>query len=88
MIQLIKNIKLKGMVKTKKIKLWEASHNFIHDIRVHHKEIKAVVFYRINTLSNSSEPLEDIKIHNIDHDEEVFCYDILPEILNSANAAS
>jgi len=54
---------------------------------VHHGDLEAVVFYRTHTLSASSEPLEDLKVHVIERDEDVSWDDILAELLLSANAA-
>jgi hypothetical protein len=55
---------------------------------VHHGDLEVVVFYRTHSLSPSSEPLEDLKVHVIERDEDVSWDDILAEILISANAYS
>ena len=54
---------------------------------MHHGDLEAVVFYRTHTLSASSEPLEDLKVHIIERDEDVSWDDILAELLISANAS-
>lgn len=57
----------------------------VHDSRVHHGDLEAVVFYRESSIVANSEPTESIKFHSVERDEDVAWGDILGEILVNAN---
>ena len=59
----------------------------INDITVHHGDLEYLVFYRTHTLTVSSKPLEDLKVHLIEHHEEVCWDNISTELLISANVS-
>ena len=60
----------------------------IHDSRVHHGDLEAVVFYRENTVVANSEPTESIKYNIVERDEDTAWGDILNEMLINVNGKS
>lgn len=57
----------------------------IHDSRVKHGDLEAVVFYREKSIVANSEPTESIKYNIVERDEDTVWGDILNEILMNVN---
>jgi len=61
----------------------------IHDSKVHHGDLEAVVFYRTSSTSNNSEPMESLTHQLIERDEDVEWQvgsgNIFDEVLLNAN---
>ena len=60
----------------------------IHDSRVHHGDLEAVVFYREKSIVANSEPTESINFNVVERDEDIVWGDILNEILMNVNGKS
>ena len=57
----------------------------IHDTRVKHGDLEAVVFYREKSIVANSEPTETIKYNIVERDEDTPWSDILNELLMNIN---
>jgi len=57
----------------------------VHDSRVHHGDLEAVVFYREKSIVANSEPTESINYHCIERDEDTEWGEILNEMLLNVN---
>jgi hypothetical protein len=57
----------------------------VHDSRVHHGDLEAVVFYREKSIVANSEPTESFKYNIVERDEDTVWGDILSEILLNVN---
>lgn len=57
----------------------------IHDTRVKHGDLEAVVFYREKSIVSNSEPTETIKYNIVERDEDTLWSDILNELLMNVN---
>lgn len=57
----------------------------VHDSRVHHGDLEAVVFYREKSIVADSEPTESISYNIVERDEDTAWDDILNEILMNVN---
>jgi len=60
----------------------------IHDSRVHHGDLEAVVFYREKSIVANSEPTESINFNVVERDEDIVWGDILNEVLMNVNGKS
>lgn len=60
----------------------------VHDSRVHHGDLEAVVFYREKSIVANSEPTESIKYNIVERDEDTEWGDILNEVLMNVNGRS
>ena len=60
----------------------------IHDSRVHHGDLEAVVFYREKSIVADSQPTESIKYNIVERDEDTDWADIQNEILMNVNGRS
>lgn len=60
----------------------------IHDSRVHHGDLEAVVFYREKSIVANSEPTESISYNIVERDEDTVWGDILNELLVNVNGKS
>jgi hypothetical protein len=57
----------------------------VHDSRVHHGDLEAVVFYREKSIVANSEPTESINYNIVERDEDTEWADILNETLMNVN---
>ena len=59
----------------------------IHDSKVHHGDLEAVVFYRTQSTIDNSEPTESLSYHLVVRDEDTEWSNILREMLMNTNTA-
>jgi hypothetical protein len=60
----------------------------VHDSRVLHGDLEAVVFYREKSIVANSEPTESINFNVVERDEDTEWGEILNEILMNVNGKS